>query len=37
MKYYTKFAKVNPVWVLIQINFDPIQKLGLKKGWVLFW
>ena len=32
MKYYTKFAKLTPVWVLIQINFDPTQKIGPKKG-----
>ena len=30
-------TKLTPGWVLIQVNFDPIQEIGLKVGgWVLF-
>ena len=30
-------AKLAPGWVLIQVNFDPIQEIGPKvRGWALF-
>ena len=37
-KLHGCYAKLTPGWVLIRVNFDPIQEIGPKveSAWVLF-